>query len=136
MQQGSGFNCDDAPAGTALAALSGLARVGSFGCEELASTVLRIKSSASHFRPERIGRPTLQTGTHGPRGVRDVLLAILPVTRVGSSPALPVVCNMFDRHEGREDEGRVARTSGRRELCRRDHARRGSPDHIDLKFFF
>ena len=76
----AGFNYDDAPAGTTLAALSGLARVGSFGCEELASTVLRINSSV----------PTFQTGTDGAShfadpnawgsGLRDVLLAILPVT--------------------------------------------------------
>ena len=68
--KGAGFNSDDAPAGTALAALSGLAGVGSFGCEELASTVLRINSSAPHFKPERTGRPTLQTRTHGAQGYK------------------------------------------------------------------
>ena len=51
--KGAGFNSDDAPAGSALAALSGLARVGSFGCEEVAS-VLRKKQ-----------HPTSQTGTDG-----------------------------------------------------------------------
>ncbi len=51
----AGFNDDDAPVGTALAALSGLATIGSFGCEELASTVLRIRKQ----------RPTFQTGTDG-----------------------------------------------------------------------
>ena len=40
----AGFNDDDAPAGTAQAVLSGLARGGSIGCEELDSTVLHIKS--------------------------------------------------------------------------------------------
>ena len=42
--KGAGFNDDDAPAGTAQAVLSGLARGGSFGCEELDSTVLHIQS--------------------------------------------------------------------------------------------
>jgi hypothetical protein len=63
-------------------------------------------------------------------GVRDVLMAILTETREGSSPALHVVCNMLDRHDGREGHGRVVRISGRRGLCRRDNARRGSPAHI------
>jgi hypothetical protein len=64
--------------------------------------------------------------------VRDVLLAIFPVMRTGSSPAIPVVGNMVDRHDGREDDGRAARTRGRRGLCRRDHPRaaRSSPAHI------
>ena len=63
--------------------------------------------------------------------VQDVLLAILTATRDGSSPALLVVCNMLDRDDGREDHGRVVRTSasGRRQICRRDHARRRSPAH-------
>ena len=61
--------------------------------------------------------------------VQDVLLAILTATRGGSSAALPVVCNMLDRDDGREDHGRVVRASGRRGICRRDHARRRSPAH-------
>ena len=65
------------------------------------------------------------------RGVRDVLLAVLPETRAGSSPALRVACNMLDREDGREDHGRAARTRGRRGLSGRDHpcAARGSPAH-------
>jgi hypothetical protein len=54
-------------------------------------------------------------------GLQDALLAILPATRAGSGPALPVVCNMLDRDDGREANGRG--------LCRRDHARRRSPAH-------
>jgi hypothetical protein len=63
-------------------------------------------------------------------GMRDLLMAILTATRAGSSPALPAVCNLVNRHDGREDHGRVVRTSGRRGLCRRGYARRGSPVHI------
>jgi hypothetical protein len=112
----------------------GPATAGSFGCtgagssiscEVLAtttSTLLHSKRSVPLFAVER---------SHGAREVRDVL-ALFPVTCTVSGPAIPVVCNMVDRHNGREDVGRAARTRGRRGLCRRDHPRaaRGSPAHI------
>jgi hypothetical protein len=96
----------------------GRAGAGSIPCEELAtttSTVLRTKRSV----PSRISH----SSAWGAREVRDALLALFPVTCTGSSPALPVVCNMVDRHDGREDDGRAARIRGRRGLCRRDHPR-------------
>jgi hypothetical protein len=73
-----------------------------------------------------------QSNPWGAWEMRDVLLAIHPATRAGSGPALPVVCNMLDRHDGREDDGRAARTRGRLGLCHRDHpcAARSSPAHI------
>jgi hypothetical protein len=64
---------------------------------------------------------------------QDVRLAILTATRAGSSPALPIVFTMLDRDDGREDHGRVVRTSGRRGICRRDHARRRSPAHFESR---
>jgi hypothetical protein len=114
---------------------SRLASTESFGCGVLCpirrgapstttSTVLRtIKGNVPFFTLERMGL----------WAVRDVRLDILPATPAGSSPALPVACSTFDRHDGREDHGRVVRTSGRRGLCRRDHARRGSPAHIRVQ---
>jgi hypothetical protein len=83
------------------------------------------EKAASHFQTGTMGRAA-RLG-----GVRDVLMAILTATRAGSCPALPVVCNMVNRHDGREDHSRVVRTSGRRGLCRRDHARRRSPAHFE-----
>jgi hypothetical protein len=67
-------------------------------------------------------RPAFHGGTHGACEVRDVLLAIFPVTRTGSSPVARVVCNVVDRQDGREVHGRAPRR-GRRGLCRRDHPR-------------
>ena len=67
-------------------------------------------------------RPAFHGGTHGACEVRDVLLAIFPVTRTGSSPVVRVVCNVVDRQDGREVHGRAPRR-GRRGLCRRDHPR-------------
>ena len=83
------------------------------------------EKAASHFSDWNDGarRPA--------RGMRDVLMVILTATCAGSSPALPVICNVLDRHDGREGHGRVVRTSGRRGICRRDHARRRSPAHFE-----
>ena len=66
---------------------------------------------------------------------RYVLLAFFAGTNAESSgPTLPVVCNMVDRGDGREDHSRVSRTRGRRGLCCRDHATaRGSSAHIRVR---
>ena len=74
------------------------------------------------FCTTRKKRPAFHGGTHGACELRDVLLAIFPVTRTGSSPVARVVCNVVDRQDGREVHGRVPRR-GRRGLCRRDHPR-------------
>ncbi len=77
--------------------------------------------------------PFFILGRMGLWEVQDVRLAILTATRAGSRPALPVVRNMLDRDDGREVHGRVVRTSGRRGICRRDHARRRSPAHFESR---
>ncbi len=103
---------------------SRLASTNSFGISTTTSTVLRTtKGDVPGFTLDCMGL----------WGMQDVRLAILPVTRAGSSPALPVVCNMHGRDDGRKDHGRVVRTSGRRGICRRDHARRRSPAHSESR---
>jgi hypothetical protein len=86
------------------------------------------------FCTARKQRPAFHGGTNGASEVRDVLLAIFPVMRTGSSPVVRVVCNVVDRQDGREVHGRAPR-GGRRGLCRRDHPRaaRGSPAHIRVQ---
>ncbi len=91
--------------------------------------------------------PVFHIGPHGARELRDFLLAIVLVTLARSSPTLnkvkerylsftlfrPALCNMVDRHDGRQDLGRAARTRKCRDSSGWDHPRaaRGSPAHGD-----